>query len=119
MDSDERARWHVPEPLYQGDALTDLHDGKGTSWIKDPVRGYWPDCCDKHRPAEKRVDSPAAVPAPFREAFDLPATPDTSPKPPAPPGPVAPPRSGSDEAAGALHGLMTFLRSLLPPEDPQ
>ena len=53
MDSDERRTWHVPEPLEtRWDALTDLHDGTGTRWVKDPTRGYWADCCDRHRPAE-------------------------------------------------------------------
>lgn len=43
----------VPKPLSYKDALTDLHNGKGTKWVKDPNgRGYWPDCCDRHRPKE-------------------------------------------------------------------
>ena len=107
MDADERSNWNLPEPLYKGDALVDLHGGAGTSWVKDPLRGYWPDCCDKHRPAEKRVAAPAAVPAPFRVAF---GASDTSPAhSKAPRAAVGDPR--------AVRGLIAFLRSLLPPED--
>lgn len=112
MDSDERARWNVPEPLYTGDKMVDLHDGDGTSWVRDPLRGYWPDCCDKHRPPEKRVVAPAAVPAPFRAAFEEPMAPDASPAPSeAPRAVVGDPR--------AVRGLIAFLRSLLPPDDAQ
>lgn len=111
MDADERARWNVPEPLYQGDKLVDLHDGDGTSWVRDPLRGYWPDCCDKHRPPEKRVAAPSAVPAPFRDAFEAS---DTGPRASEAPGPVITPRGASD---AGVRGLIAFLRSLLPPDD--
>jgi hypothetical protein len=73
--TDRDDRWGEPEPLYTGDALGDLHGGKGTRWVKDPVRGYWPDCCDSHRPESKRVGKPAkparAKPAPADDATPI------------------------------------------------
>jgi hypothetical protein len=66
MDDDAR-RWGAPEPLWTGDALVNLHpDGGTTRWVLDPARGYWPDCCDAHRPESKRVgpvETPASIPA--------------------------------------------------------
>jgi hypothetical protein len=44
MDSDERARWGVPEPFYTGDADVDLHNGKGTKWVHQPDGQKYPDC---------------------------------------------------------------------------
>ena len=68
MDADERRRWNIPEPLYNGTAepFEDLHPPHGTRWVKDGNgRGYWPDCCDRHRPPEKRT---AAEPPTSRHA---------------------------------------------------
>ena len=44
MDSDERARWGVPEPFWTGDADVDLHDGRGTRWVHQPDGQVYPDC---------------------------------------------------------------------------
>jgi len=44
MDSDERARWGVPEPYWTGDADVDLHNGKGTKWVHQPDGQKYPDC---------------------------------------------------------------------------
>ena len=63
----DRQRWGDPEPLYTGDALTNLHPEGGTRWVKDPTRGYWPDCCDLHRPESKRVGAAAADAQPKRK----------------------------------------------------
>ena len=57
MDRDERwegQAWGAPMPLWTGEALTTLHpDTPGADrWVKDPARGWFPDCCDEHRPAE-------------------------------------------------------------------
>lgn len=50
---DDRRRWGDPGPLWPGEnPYTDLHHPNGTTWVRDPVRGPWPDCCDTHRPAE-------------------------------------------------------------------
>jgi len=47
--------------LYMGgNVLGDLHDGKGTTWVKEPDGQYWPNCCDAHRPESKRVKAAAA-----------------------------------------------------------
>jgi len=56
MDRDERERWNLPEPLYTGSAevFEDLHPGSPglQRWVRDPARGWFPDCCDAHRPKE-------------------------------------------------------------------
>lgn len=62
MSDRDRRAWNEPEPLYSGQALTDLHHPNGTAWVKDPVRGYWPNCCDQHRPESKRVGKAAVSP---------------------------------------------------------
>jgi hypothetical protein len=41
--------WGTPAPIWTGDALTDLHDGKGTSWQRTEAGQLYPDC-DCHRP---------------------------------------------------------------------
>ena len=51
MDSDERARWGVPEPVWTGDADVDLHDGRGTRWVHQPDGQVYPDCAC-HLPRE-------------------------------------------------------------------
>jgi hypothetical protein len=51
MDSDERARWGVPEPVWTGDADVDLHDGRGTRWVHQPDGQKYPDCAC-HLPRE-------------------------------------------------------------------
>lgn len=43
--------WGEPKPLWYGQALIDLHNGKGTAWKKDRYGRYYPDC-DCHRPPE-------------------------------------------------------------------
>jgi hypothetical protein len=51
MDSDERARWGVPEPIWTGDADVDLHAGRGTRWVHTPDGQKYPDCAC-HLPRE-------------------------------------------------------------------
>jgi hypothetical protein len=51
MDSDERARWGVPEPVWTGDADVDLHGGAGTRWVHQPDGQKYPDCAC-HLPRE-------------------------------------------------------------------
>ncbi len=90
------------QPAYIGDALTDLHDGRGTTWRRDGAGDLYPDCCDKHRPKAIRATTPA----------------DTTPSRPSRPGrvvsphsaPVEPPAELDDETA--LRLLATWLRRL-------
>ena len=50
----EGQAWGAPKPLWTGEALTTLHpETPGRDrWVRDPVGGWYPDCCDAHRPAE-------------------------------------------------------------------
>ena len=59
MDRDDAERWDgerwgASKPLWTGEALTTLHPATpGTDrWVRDPVGGWYPDCCDAHRPKE-------------------------------------------------------------------
>ena len=59
MDRDDAERWDgerwgASKPLWTGEALTTLHpDTPGADrWVRDPARGWFPDCCDAHRPKE-------------------------------------------------------------------
>ena len=59
MDRDDAERWEgqrwgAPKPLWTGEALTTLHpETPGMDrWVRDPFGGWYPDCCDAHRPKE-------------------------------------------------------------------
>ena len=60
----EGQRWGAPRPRWSGDALTTLHPDKPgmDRWVHDPVYGWEPDCCDAHRPVERRAPEPKAAP---------------------------------------------------------
>lgn len=40
----DRVKWGLPEPTWKGDALTDLHGGRGTEWRRDARGGLYPVC---------------------------------------------------------------------------
>jgi len=98
-------RWNQPPAVWMGDALTDLHDGKGTSWVKTD-RGYYPDC-DCHRPegiARSDATRPQNDP---RRARGRKADKVTAPTPETPAEAVIP----ADELDWRI--LATWLRKLL------
>ena len=96
MDSDERARWGVPEPFWTGDADVDLHNGKGTKWVHQPDGQKYPDCpC--HLPREiaesrraetaKREAAEHALAAQRRRPYHPAIEPEPEAEPEAPPEP--------------------------------
>ena len=59
-------RWggRCTSTMYRGaEPLTDLHDGRGTSWIRTPDGEYYPDCTC-HGPQAGRTTARSAAKAP-------------------------------------------------------
>lgn len=89
-------RWGPPSP-YIGDALVDLHGGKGTEWARTADGAYYP-TCDCHCPPALKVEDPGPVPS---------GTPD------APPVVTEVEVAFADDDPEGLHLLLAFLRRLV------
>lgn len=107
--------WGGCGPLYRGDALVDIHAGRGTIWKRNADGQLYPDC-DCHRPAaitEERKRAGVISIAEHRGrsrkrhvAADATPTPETAPEA------GVPPRGAPDQRA--VRGLIAMLREMLP-----
>ena len=119
--------WGGSKPIYSGPVHTNLHvPPAGTVWVHDERLGWYPDCAchmpEAIKEMRKREAAEAALAAHRQKRAGRPVQPavaaDATETPIALPGPVEPPRSGASEDERAVHGLMSFLRGLLPKDEP-